>query len=200
MLVEVKIERQIVDAIRSTVMSGNTELPLHEPMIGEQEKSYVLKCLESGFVSSVGAYVPEFEGELCSYIKCQSATAVSSGTAALHICLLLSGVGQNDEVMTTPLSFVATSNAIAYQGAVPHFVDIDNDSFGMSPEALEVRLKCISERTSQGIRNKYTGRKISAVLPTHVFGLPCKIDQILDVSASFGIPVVEEAAESLGTR
>ena len=108
-------------------------------------------------------------------------------------------MSREDEVITSPVSFVATSNAIKYQGAIPHFVDVDYTNFGMCPDALNDRLSSISERSGSYLVNKYTGRRITAVLPTHVFGLPCKIDKIIDVSSKFNLPVIEDAAEALGT-
>ena len=195
----VELEKLIVSIVRGLGETAQNGAPLHEPVISEKEERYVVECLRSGFVSSVGNAVVDFENRLASYLSSLPVSAVSSGTAALHLCLRIAGVAREDEVITSPVSFVATSNAIKYQGAIPHFVDVDYTNFGMCPDALNDRLSSISERSGSYLVNKYTGRRITAVLPTHVFGLPCKIDKIIDVSSKFNLPVIEDAAEALGT-
>ncbi|BAI79862.1 aminotransferase, DegT/DnrJ/EryC1/StrS family [Deferribacter desulfuricans SSM1] len=173
---------------------------LHEPVFVGHEKKYVLDTIESTFVSSVGEYVNEFERKIAEYTGAKYAIATVNGISALHIALLLSGVGENSEVITQPITFVATCNAIRYCGAEPVFVDVDLDTLGMSSESLEYFLKKFVEFDKNGNPiNKETKRKITACVPMHTFGHPVKIDQIVELCKKYNIPVVEDAAESLGS-
>lgn len=174
-------------------------IPLHEPKFVGNEKAYVVDCIDSTFVSSVGKYVDQFEQMLAMYTGAKYAVATVNGTAALHIALKLVGVSQGDEVITQPLSFIATCNAISYCGAKPVFVDVDLDALGMSPDSLRSFLLTDTTQTSSGCINKTTGRKVSAVVPMHTFGHPCRIDEIANICEEFGIPLIEDAAESLGS-
>lgn len=174
-------------------------IPLHEPKFIGNEKAYVLDCIDSTFVSSVGKYVDRFEQEMAKYTGAKYAVATVNGTAALHIALKLVDVTQGDEVITQSLSFVATCNAISYCGAQPVFVDVDRDTLGLSPESLRVFLLANAVQAAGGCINKTTGRKIAAVVPMHTFGHPCRIDAIASICEEFGIPLVEDAAESLGS-
>lgn len=190
--------QDIVDFIRSLYQTTEF-IPLHEPKFVGNEKAYVVDCIDSTFVSSVGKYVDRFEQEMAKYTGAKYAVATVNGTAALHVALKLVGVNQGDEVITQPLSFIATCNAISYCGAKPVFVDVDRDTLGMSPGSLGTFLASSTTRTSAGCFNKTTGRRLSAVVPMHTFGLPCRIDQIAAICAEFGIPLIEDAAESLGS-
>lgn len=188
----------VIDFIRSVYQTAEF-IPLHEPKFVGNEKAYVIDCIDSTFVSSVGKYVDRFEQEMAKYTGAKYAVATVNGTAALHIALKLAGVGPDDEVITQSLSFVATCNAISYCGAKPVFVDVDRDTLGLSPESLEAFLSANATRTAGGCINKTTGRKISAIVPMHTFGHPCRIDAIADICEQFGIALVEDAAESLGS-
>lgn len=172
---------------------------MHEPKFMGNEKAYVMDCIDSTFVSSVGKYVDRFEHEMAKYTGAKYAVATVNGTAALHIALKLAGVSQGDEVVTQSLSFVATCNAISYCGARPVFVDVDRETLGLSPISLSAFLSANTIQTANGCINKVTGRKISAVVPMHTFGLPCRIDEIAVICEEFGIPLIEDAAESLGS-
>lgn len=174
-------------------------IPLHEPKFVGNEKAYVIDCIDSTFVSSVGKYVDRFEQMMADYTGAKYAVATVNGTAALHIALKLAGVGQGDEVITQSLSFIATCNAISYCGAKPVFVDVDRDTLGMSPDSLLNFLSANTTPTNVGCINKITGRRIAAVVPMHTFGFPCKIDEIARICEEFNIPLVEDAAESLGS-
>ena len=190
--------QDIVDFIRS--LYKTTEfIPLHEPKFVGNEKAYLIDCIDSTFVSSVGKYVDRFEQMMADYTGAKYAVATVNGTAALHIALKLVGVNQGDEVITQPLSFIATCNAISYCGAKPVFVDVDRDTLGMSPGSLRSFLATSTTQTSAGCINKTTGRKISAVVPMHTFGHPCRIDEIAKICEEFGIPLIEDTAESLGS-
>lgn len=174
-------------------------IPLHEPKFVGNEKAYVLDCIDSTFVSSVGKYVDRFEQMMADYTGAKYAVATVNGTAALHIALKLAGVNQGDEVITQSLSFVATCNAISYCGARPVFVDVDRDTLGMSPNSLRAFLTFETTLTSAGCINSTTGKRIAAVVPMHTFGHPCRIDEIAKICEEFGIPLIEDAAESLGS-
>ncbi len=194
----IKKHQPVIDFIRSAYQT-TAFIPLHEPKFVGNEKAYVIDCIDSTFVSSVGQYVDRFEQEMAKYTGAKYAVATVNGTAALHIALKLAGVGPDDEVITQSLSFVATCNAISYCGAKPVFVDVDRDTLGLSPVSLEAFLSANATRTTGGCVNKNTGRKISAIVPMHTFGHPCRIDAIADICEEFGIALVEDAAESLGS-
>jgi aminotransferase in exopolysaccharide biosynthesis len=164
-----------------------------------EEWAYLKECLDTTFVSSVGRFVDRFEADLAEYTGARHAVAVVNGTAALHVALMLAGVEQGDEVLVPTLTFVATANAVRYCGATPHFVDSDARTLGMCPIALRDWLKSTSEQRSGTCVNRSTGRPIRALLPMHTFGHPCDVDGLLAVSREFGIALVEDAAESIGS-
>lgn len=172
---------------------------MHEPYLSSLEENYVHDCLKSTFVSSVGKYVDNLERKIASYTGAARAVAVINGTAALHISLLLSGIRNDVEVLIPGLTFAATANAVCHAGGIPHFVDVEQNSFGICPQTLESYLKRICKITSGDCVNKLTGRKIGVIIPVHVFGHPCKIEQILEVANKYKLLVVEDAAESLGS-
>lgn len=188
----------IIDFIRGLYQTTEF-IPLHEPKFIGNEKAYVIDCIDSTFVSSVGKYVDRFEQMMAEYTGAKYAIATVNGTAALHVALKLVGVSQDDEVITQPLSFIATCNAISYCGATPVFVDVDRDTLGMSPVSLRSFLSTNTTQTSAGCINNSTGQKISAVVPMHTFGQPCRIDEIAKICEEYGIPLIEDAAESLGS-
>ncbi len=193
-----KKHQNVIDFIRNLYQTAEF-IPLHEPKFFGNEKNYVLDCIDSTFVSSVGKYVDRFEQLMAEYTGAKYAVATVNGTAALHIALKLAGVGTGDEVITQPLSFIATCNAISYCGAKPVFVDVDRNTLGLSPESLQDFLAANTTQTATACLNKNTGNRISAVVPMHTFGLPCRIDDIARICMKFGIPLVEDAAESLGS-
>jgi len=174
-------------------------IPLHEPRFIGNEKKYLNECIDSTFVSSVGKFVDEFEEKIANYTGAKYAIATSNGTSALHISLLLADVGQNNEVITQPLTFVATCNAISYCGAQPIFIDVDKDTMGLSPTALKYFLeKNTSVKNQQCINNK-TGKVIKACVPMHTFGHPCRIDEIKEICNKHHVFLIEDAAESVGS-
>jgi perosamine synthetase len=189
----------IITALKQVLVTEQKYIALHEPTFHHNEWKYVKECLDSGWVSSAGAYVQQFEKKLAEYVDVKHAIAVVNGTSALHVCLLLAGVEANDEVLIPTMSFVATANAIAYCGAIPHFVDSSEVTLGMDPHKLQAYLNKIAIVKESGCFNKNTGRRIKAIVPMHTFGHPVDLDMIQDISASFHIPLVEDAAESLGS-
>lgn len=175
-------------------------IPLHVPHFGGNEKKYLLETIESTFVSSVGAYVDQFENMMSAITATKKTVAVVNGTAGIQVALRLVGVKQGDEVLTQALTFVATANAIAYNGALPIFIDVDLDTMGLSPKAVENFLLEYGEIREDGCYNKKTGNKISACVAMHTFGFPVHLDELIAVCDSWKIPVVEDAAESLGSE
>lgn len=192
-----QIAKQIVLATRA--LSDSKVIALHEPSLGPEEKSELIKCLESGFVSSAGEQISLFEQALADYMGAKYVIATSTGTAALQTALATIGVKRNDEVLMPSFSFVATANAATYLGAVPHFIDINKNTLGMCPDALETRLKKIGKFRAGVLENRETGNPIKAIVPVHAFGHSCDIESILRVANEFNLPIIEDAAESLGT-
>lgn len=176
-------------------------IPLHAPVFWGNEKKYLENCIDSTFVSYVGKYVTQFEEMTAKYTGTKYAVAVVNGTAALQIALQIAGVKPGDEVITQPLTFVATANAISHCGAKPVFVDVDKDTMGMSPEKLENWLSKNTNYDNSKKRtiNLSTNQPISAIVPMHTFGFPCRIDEIIEIANKYNIPVIEDSAESLGS-
>ena len=194
--------KSVLDAIQQVVGPSSREHPigLHEPDFrGTQAWSYVKDCLDTGWVSTAGSWVSRFEKQLCAITGASHAVAVSNGTVALRLALHVVGVGTDDEVLLPPLSFVATANAIAHLGAVPHFVDVEHNALGLCPDALAARLEAVAERRLGSLVNKETGRRIAAVLPVHVFGHPAEAESLRAVAEAWGLPMVEDAAEALAS-
>ena len=175
-------------------------IPLHAPTFSGREKEYVVDTIESTFVSSVGTFVDRFERDMANYTGSPRAVATVNGTAALHVGLRLAGVESGDLFVTQPLTFVATCNAIAYCNAEPVFVDVDRDTLGLSPAALEAWLDENAQVDAQGVcRTKLDGRAIRACVPMHTFGHPADLDGLCRVTRRWNIHMVEDAAESLGS-
>jgi perosamine synthetase len=178
---------------------GGDFIPLHRPVFEGNERKYLLDCIDSNFVSSVGAKVTEFEQKVAKFTGSKYAIATVNGTAALHIAIQLAGVKSGDEVISQALTFIATCNAISYAGAKPVFVDVDIDTMGLSPEALKCFLEENAEKRVDGTFNKISGKRISACVPMHTFGFPCRIAEITQICADWDIALIEDAAESLGS-
>jgi perosamine synthetase len=189
--------RAFVDGVRR-VVGDAPRVALHEPDITEAERLTVDDCLQSTFVSSVGPYVTRFENEIAAYTGARHAIAVSNGTSALHVALVLAGVQAGDLVLVPTLSFIATANAVSHAGAIPHFIDSDPRTLGMSAAAVAAVLENAEPRDGALI-DPGTGRRIAAIVPMHTFGHPVEIEVIIAVADRFGVPVVEDAAESLGS-
>jgi len=175
-------------------------IALHEPRFFGNEKKYINEAIDSTFVSSVGKYVTQFEDMVAKFTGAKYAIATSNGTSALHIGLKLVGVDENSEVITQPLTFIATTNAIAYCNAKPIFVDVDRETLGLSAVKLREFLEEFAFVNDKGeCINKSTNKVIKACLPMHTFGHACKIDEIVSTCNEYNISVVEDAAESLGS-
>lgn len=174
-------------------------IPLHAPRFAANEKKYLIKAIDSTFVSSVGEYVDEFEVKIATYTGASKAAAIVNGTSALQVALRVAGVKENTEVITQALTFVATANAISYNNASPVFVDVDYDTMGLSPDSLENFLEEFADVREEGTFNKATGKRIAAIMPMHTFGFMCRIDRLIEISEKWNIPIVEDSAESLGS-
>jgi len=193
--------QEIVNFIRKLYNKPEGFIPLHAPVFHGNEKKYLEECIDSTFVSSVGKFVDQFEDKMAEYTGAKKAVACVNGTSALHLALRLVGVESGTEVITQPLTFVATANAIAYCDAKPVFLDVDMDTMGLSPKSLKQWLAQnvkLDPKTNQPI-NQSTNKPISACVPMHTFGHPCRIDEIVKICKEYHIPVVEDAAESLGS-
>lgn len=189
----------VISFIREVFQNKEGFIPLHAPFFGGNEKKYLTDTIDSTFVSSVGAYVNKFEEMMAEITGAKYAVAITNGTTALHLALVTAGVGQDDEVITQPLTFVATANAIKHSNGTPVFVDVDRDTMGMSPEALSKFLAEYAEVKNGVCYNKQTGKRIAACVPMHTFGFPCRIDEIAQICDEYGITLVEDCAESLGS-
>ncbi len=173
---------------------------LHSPTFAGNEKKYLEECIDTTFVSSVGAFVDRFESEMARYTGAAGAVVTVNGTSALHMALILSDVERGDEVITQPLTFIATCNAIAYTGASPVFIDIDRSTLGLSPDALEAWLEANADVDNNGnCRNKTTGARISAAVVMHTIGHPARLDRLVDICERWHIKLIEDAAESVGS-
>ena len=191
--------RDIVDFIQN-IYGTKAFIPLHEPRFIGNEKEYVNNTIDSTFVSSVGEYVTKFEEMVASFSGAKYAVATVNGTSALHVALKLVGVDEACEVLTQPLTFIATANAISYCGAKPIFIDVDRDTLGLSPKSLKAFLEENSFVNDSGeCINRQTKKIIKACVPMHTFGHPCKIDEIVEICKTYNIEVVEDSAESLGS-
>ncbi|MGF2733402.1 LegC family aminotransferase [Marinobacter sp. DUT-1] len=178
----------------------NEFVPLHAPVFPGREKEYVADTIESTFVSSVGAYVDRFEQDMASYTGAPKAVATVNGTAALHIALKLAGVEAGDLVITQPLTFVATCNAIAYCNAEPVFIDVDRETLGLSAKALEAWLEEHAQLDSEGVcRTRADNKVVRACVPMHTFGHPADLDGLVLIARRWNLALVEDAAESLGS-
>ncbi len=206
--------KKFIDFVRKTYNKPQGFIPLHEPTFRGNEKKYLEECIDSTFVSSVGKFVDLFEEEMAKYTGAKKAVACVNGTNALHLALKLVGVEPDTEVITQPLTFIATANAISYCNAKPVFIDVDKDTLGLSPKKLKIWLEENIKLRTQNLSadqagskfgtqvvpiNKLTNKPITACVPMHTYGHPCKIDEIIKICNKYNIPVIEDAAESLGS-
>mgnify|MGYP001385722974 CR=1 FL=1 len=193
----------IAQAVEDVTRSSKTRerISLHEPFfLDTKANKYLSECIKSAWVSSSGNWVNRLEEEVKLLTGAKYACAVTNGTVGLRLALDISGVERDDEVIMSPLSFIATANAASHLLAVPHFVDIEKETLGMSPESLAQRLDAIAEKKSGGVFNRLTGKKISAIVVVHVFGFPAKISEIIQIADMWNLPVIEDAAAALGSK
>lgn len=191
------VQEALIDLVRQ--IYGPEPIPLHRPVFEGRERSYLVDCIDSNFVSSVGAQVTEFESEVASFAGAAHGVATVNGTAALHAALVVAGINPGEEVITQALTFIATCNAISYAGARPVFVDVDRDSLGMSPQSLRTWLAGNTRRRNGFTFNVHTGARVAACMPMHTFGNPCRIAEIAEICEEFNLTLIEDTAESLGS-
>lgn len=189
----------VIDFIRQTFKQPEGVVPLHAPCFIGNEKKYLNECIDTTFVSSVGKFVDRFEEMVAEYTGAKRAVVCVNGTNALHMAMLLVGVEQGDEVITQPLTFVATTNAISYIGAHSVFLDVDRDTMGLSPVKVRAWLQQNSEIRSGECFNRVTGRRIKACIPMHTFGHPVHLDELIEVCKDYHLELIEDAAESIGS-
>lgn len=175
------------------------KLSLHEPVFAGNEWAYVKECLDTGWVSSAGKFVERFESELAKRTGAKYGVAVVNGSAALDLALKILGVKAGDEVLVPSLTFIATVNAVAYQNATPLFLDVEEATFGLDPDALEAYLSRETELRGGACVRKASGRRIAACLPMHTLGHPVRLEPLLAATAKRSIPVIEDAAEAIGS-
>ena len=188
----------VINFIKS-IYNKDQFIPLHEPRFLGNEKKYLNECIDSTFVSSAGKFVEDFEKKIAKYVGAKYAIATSSGTSALHISMIVAGVDKDSEVITQPLTFVATCNAISYCNAKPIFVDVEKDTMGLSPFALRAFLENNTTIKNKQCINNKTSKVVKACVPMHTYGHPCKIDKIKKICDEHYIFLIEDAAESVGT-
>lgn len=191
------VQEALIDLARQ--IYGPEPIPLHRPAFEGRERSYLVDCIDSNFVSSVGAQVTQFECEVAAFAGAAHGVATVNGTAALHAALVVAGINPGDEVITQALTFVATCNAISYARAQPVFVDVDRDTLGMSPQSLRAWLTENTRRQDGLTINVHTGARVAACMPMHTFGIPCRIAKIAEICDEFGLTLIEDTAESLGS-
>lgn len=192
--------KEVVGFIKDTFNVADDFIPLHEPRFIGNEREYVMDCIDSTFVSSVGKYVNLFEDKVKEFTGSKYAIATTNGSAALHLSLILAGVKRDELVITQPLTFIATCNAISYIGAEPLFIDVDLNTKGLSPAKLEDFLKNNTNQDSKGnLYHSASGKRISACVPMHTFGHPAEIEELVKICDIFNIPLIEDAAESIGS-
>lgn len=193
------LQTKIVAAVRGLLGEAPQPLALHEPEFAGREWDYVKDCLDTGWVSSVGAYVDRIERQIADFTGCKHAIATSNGTSALHTCLLLAGVDAGDEVLVPTLTFIATANAVSYIRAVPHFVESEAVSLGVDAGKLDAHLRQTAQIVDGECVDRFTGARIKALVVMHVFGHPSDLDALVDLAQRWKLVLIEDAAESLGS-
>ncbi len=189
----------VIQFIRTTFNEPKEFIPLHAPCFVGNEKKYLNECIDSTFVSSVGQFVDQFEEMVADYTGSKKAVVCVNGTNGLHLALILAGVKTDEEVITQPLTFIATANAISYCNAHPVFIDVDKDTMGLSPIKMKEWLVENAEIKNNACFNKSTQRRIKACVPMHTFGHPVHLDELIKVCEEYYIELIEDAAESLGS-
>lgn len=193
------LAQEIIERLETVISRSEQFVPLHTPELAGNEKKYLAECVDSNFVSSVGEFVDRFERMLETYTGAKKAVVTMNGTAALHASLQLAGVSAGDEVLVPAFTFIATANAVAYCGAVSHFIDIEEETLGVDPDKLRTYLGQICIDKNGQCFNRLTGASIKAIVPMHAFGHSVRLHELVEVCQEFGIVIVEDAAESLGS-
>ena len=193
------MKKEIYKAIKNSIKSKEKIINLHEPDIGKEEYNFVEKSINSTFVSSFGKFNNQFEKKIREITKSKYVCVTNSGTSSLHLSLLALNINLQSEIFVPAISFIASANSIKYVNAIPHFLDIELENLGIDPIKLENRIKKIAKKKNGKLINKITGREISAIMPVHTFGHPCKIDKIIKIAKKYNLKIIEDAAEGLGS-
>jgi len=191
------IKKNVIDLVKIVANKGPKDL--HVPYIKKKEKNYLLNCLKSNVVSSVGKFTFEFEKKLKNFTKSKYALVVNSGTSGLHLSMIACDLQRNDEVLMPAFNFIASANAVSYLGGIPHFVEIENKTLGIDPIKLENYLKKNLRKRGNFYFNKNTNNRVKALIITHVFGHSAKINSLIKIAKKFKISVAEDASEALGS-
>jgi perosamine synthetase len=194
-----KLLASVLERLEHVLGKAEEVIPLHAPEFCGREKALLTECIETGWVSSVGSFVDQFEVDVAAACDSAYGVAMVNGTAALELAMKVVGVRPGDEVLMPALTFVATANAAHHLGAIPHFVDSSEDTLGLDPHALAAHLGRIAKKTPDGTINRETGRRISCIVPMHAFGHPVDMEGIAGVAEDFRLLIVEDAAEALGS-
>ncbi len=196
------MREEIIHNIRKVIQNtvGEGEFALHEPFFFGNEKKFLNECIDRNYVSSVGSFVDMFEKKLSEFLGVKHVVLTNSGTSALHSSLLAAGVGKNHEVLVPSLTFVATTNAILYCNATPHFIDSEIETLGINTDQLSSYLKSETVYKNDILVNKITGNQIKAILPVHTFGHACKIEEIIEIAEKYKLTIIEDAAEAIGSK
>ena len=192
-----KISQQLLQILNKKIKLKS--IYLHEPDLHLSDLTYLKDCIKNNVVSAAGTFIKKFENKISNLTKAKYVVATNSGTSALHISCILMNIEKNDEVLIPAFTFVATANAVKYCGGVPHFVDIDEDHFGINVQKLDKYLKKNVIKKKNFCINKKTGRKIKAIIPVHVFGHIMKINELIKLAKKYNLKVIEDAAEALGS-
>ena len=193
------MKKEIYKAIKNSIKSKYKIINLHEPDIGREEYKFVKQSINSTFVSSFGKFNNEFEKKIREITKSKYVCVTNSGTSSLHLALLALDINIRSEIFVPAISFIASANSIKYINAIPHFLDIELENLGIDPIKLEDRIKKIAKKKNGKLINKITNREISAIMPVHTFGHPCKIDKIIKIAKKYNLKIIEDAAEGLGS-
>lgn len=195
------MKRTILNNIKKIIQDtiGKNNFTLHEPFFFGNEKEYLIDCIDKNYVSSIGSFVDKFEAKLSEYLNVKHVILTNSGTSALHSSLKIAKINPNDEVLVPSLTFVATTNAILYCNAIPHFIDSDIETLGVDTNLLKDYLDSKTVLVRNNLINKSTGNRIKAIIPVHTFGHACQIDEILELSKKYNLKVIEDAAEAIGS-
>ncbi len=196
------MREEIIHNIRKVIQNtvGEGEFALHEPFFFGNEKKFLNECIDRNYVSSVGSFVDMFEKKLSEFLGVKHVVLTNSGTSALHSSLLAAGVSKNHEVLVPSLTFVATTNAILYCNATPHFIDSEIETLGINTDQLSSYLKSETVYKNDILVNKITGNQIKAILPVHTFGHACKIEEIIEIAEKYKLTIIEDAAEAIGSK
>jgi perosamine synthetase len=194
-----RVVSEITEVLNEVLSPSGSFIPLHIPEFDKSEEQLLIECVQSNFVSSVGSFVDRFEEVLQSFTGAKRVILCVNGTSALHLALKLADVQQGDEVLMPSFTFVATANALSYCGAVPHFIDIEESHLGIDPAKLKHYLEMEFNYDGKIVVNPKTGSRVKAILPMHSFGHPCKMSELSVISELYNLPLIEDAAESLGS-